>query len=132
MLTKKFCFVNGEKLDKLIDYILNIKNLEAILLTGELGVGKTTLTSQIAKKLGETKAIISPTFNTIIVYDKLVHIDAYKLKGDLFAYEDYFENKLVIIEWANNVKTNFRKFLEINVTLDLKGNHIFEIMKEVY
>ncbi|MBN0970996.1 tRNA (adenosine(37)-N6)-threonylcarbamoyltransferase complex ATPase subunit type 1 TsaE [Mycoplasma phocoeninasale] len=130
-MNKKFVFKKFEALTPLVEYILSIKDLEALLLNGELGAGKTTLTAQIAKYLGETKTIISPTFNTILVYDKLVHIDAYKLKGDLFAYEDYFDNKLVVIEWAKNVAVNFEKFLEINVYFDKEQNHVFEIVKEV-
>ncbi|WP_412031730.1 tRNA (adenosine(37)-N6)-threonylcarbamoyltransferase complex ATPase subunit type 1 TsaE [Metamycoplasma buccale] len=126
----KFIFKTNEPLDKLVSFIIQ-KNPEAILLNGELGAGKTTLVAQLAKKLGEKKAVISPTFNTILVYDKLVHIDAYKLKGDLFAYEDYFENKLVAIEWANNIKHNFKNYLEINVFFDKNQNHIFEIINGV-
>ena len=86
MSNLKFIYKNNEPLDKLVDYILSFKNLEALLLIGELGAGKTTLTSQIAKKLNEPKTVISPTFNTILVYDKFVHIDAYKLTTNLFAW----------------------------------------------
>jgi hydrolase, P-loop family len=95
---KKFVFKNNEPLNELVSYILKKKDLEAILLNGELGAGKTTLVNAIAKKLGEKKPVISPTFNTILIYDNLVHIDAYKLKGSLFPYQEYFENKLVAIE----------------------------------
>ncbi|AZG68603.1 tRNA (adenosine(37)-N6)-threonylcarbamoyltransferase complex ATPase subunit type 1 TsaE [Mycoplasma struthionis] len=126
----KFVFKKDEKLDSLVDYILSFKNLEAILLNGELGAGKTTLVSQIAKKLNITKPIVSPTFNTILIYDKLVHIDAYKLTGDLFAYEDYFEDKLVAIEWAKNIKHDFKNYLEINVYFDKDQNHVFEILNK--
>ncbi|RMA78551.1 tRNA threonylcarbamoyladenosine biosynthesis protein TsaE [Metamycoplasma subdolum] len=128
---KKYVFKENEKLDSLVDYLLSKPNLEAILLNGELGAGKTALTSEIAKKLGEKKQVISPTFNTILVYDKLVHIDAYKLKGDLFAFEDYFEDKLVVIEWAKNIKHNFKRYIEIEVYFDKHQNHVFEIKKEV-
>ncbi|WP_211246852.1 tRNA (adenosine(37)-N6)-threonylcarbamoyltransferase complex ATPase subunit type 1 TsaE [[Mycoplasma] anseris] len=131
-MNKKWIFKKNESLKPLIDYVLaKSMELEAILLNGELGAGKTTFTSQLAKSLGETKTIISPTFNTILVYDHLVHIDAYKLKGDLFAYEDYFEDKLVIIEWARNIAHNFRKYIEIEVYFDENQNHVFEIIKEV-
>ncbi|TPE57583.1 tRNA (adenosine(37)-N6)-threonylcarbamoyltransferase complex ATPase subunit type 1 TsaE [[Mycoplasma] falconis] len=127
MANLKFVFKHGEKLDKLVDFILSKPNIEALLLNGELGAGKTTLTSQIARRLNINKPIISPTFNTILVYDGLVHIDAYKLKGDLFAYEDYFENNLVVIEWADNIQHNFRNYLKINVYFDKNQNHVFEI-----
>ncbi|AWX42956.1 ATPase or kinase [Metamycoplasma cloacale] len=129
-MPQKFIFKHYQPLTDLVKYILSKTNIEALLLNGELGAGKTTLTAAIAKELGETKTIISPTFNTILVYDKLVHIDAYKLVGDLFAYEDYFEDKLVVIEWANNIKHNFRHYIEINVYFDEQQNHVFEIVKE--
>ncbi|TPR54266.1 tRNA (adenosine(37)-N6)-threonylcarbamoyltransferase complex ATPase subunit type 1 TsaE [Metamycoplasma neophronis] len=126
----KFTFKHNENLKPLVDYVLQRKNIEAILLNGELGAGKTTFTSELAKAIGERKQIVSPTFNTILVYDKLVHIDAYKLKGDLFAYEDYFENKLVVVEWSDLIKCNFKKYLKINVYFDKDQNHVFEIVEE--
>ena len=67
--------------------LLKDKNVEAILMDGELGAGKTTFTKEIGKLLNETKTIISPTFNTLLIYDHLVHIDAYKLKGSINIYE---------------------------------------------
>ncbi|AZZ65783.1 tRNA (adenosine(37)-N6)-threonylcarbamoyltransferase complex ATPase subunit type 1 TsaE [Metamycoplasma phocicerebrale] len=130
---KKFYFKENQSLKSLVDYILSFKNVEAILLNGELGAGKTTLTSQIAKTLGENKTIISPTFNTILIYDKIVHIDAYKLKGDLFAYEEYFDNKLVIIEWSDNITHNFKKYLKIKVSLETikeEVYHVFSIVEQ--
>lgn len=127
---KKFVFKNNEPLNELVSYILKKKDLEAILLNGELGAGKTTLVNAIAKKLGEKKPVISPTFNTILIYDNLVHIDAYKLKGRLFPYQEYFENKLVAVEWAENIINPFTKYMQIDVYFDEKGNHVFEIVKE--
>ncbi|BAP39537.1 tRNA (adenosine(37)-N6)-threonylcarbamoyltransferase complex ATPase subunit type 1 TsaE [Metamycoplasma canadense] len=132
-MKKIFYFKENEPLNLLVDYLLSFKNLEAILLDGELGAGKTTLTSQIAKKLNEKKIVISPTFNTMISYEKFIHIDAYKLRGDLFAYEEYFENKIVIIEWSKNIKHNFKYFFNINVSLQQINNevyHVFEITNQ--
>ncbi|QJR44230.1 tRNA (adenosine(37)-N6)-threonylcarbamoyltransferase complex ATPase subunit type 1 TsaE [Mycoplasma miroungirhinis] len=123
-----FKYKENDTLDELVDYLLS-KNYEAILLDGELGAGKTYLTSQIAKKLNISKKIISPTFNTIFIYDGLIHIDAYNLKGNLLAYEDYFDNNLVVIEWSNNIQHPFSHYAKINVYL--KNNlHVFEIIEE--
>ncbi|MGX9395103.1 tRNA (adenosine(37)-N6)-threonylcarbamoyltransferase complex ATPase subunit type 1 TsaE [Mycoplasma sp. 1781] len=126
---KEFWFKEGEKLDELVNYLLSFKKIEAILLDGELGAGKTTLTAQIAKKLGESKAVVSPTFNTIICYDKMVHIDAYKLVGDLFPYEEYFEDKIVVIEWSKNIIHNFKYYFNIEVSLHERDGQIFHLFK---
>ncbi|KDE43638.1 ATPase [Metamycoplasma hyosynoviae] len=130
MSNMKFTFAHNEKLGVLVSYLLNIPNLQAILLNGELGSGKTTLAKAIAKQLGEKETVISPTFNSILIYDKLVHIDAYKMVGNLFPYEEYFEDKLVIIEWADKITHSFTNYVEIDVYVK-DGKHIFEIKKEV-
>lgn len=126
-MSKVFTFKENEPLTSLVKYILSrIDSIEAILLNGELGAGKTTLVKQIAAAIGEKEKIISPTFNNILIHDKLVHIDAYKLRGNLFPYEDYFENKLVIIEWAKNITHSFKNILIINVYLK-NNRHVFEV-----
>lgn len=59
-----------------------------IALSGDLGAGKTTLTQELARQLGVTDTVISPTF--VIMkeyaitrgpYTQLVHIDAYRLES---------------------------------------------------
>ena len=126
-MKKVYVFKNSEPLDLLVNDLLKANDIEAILLDGELGAGKTTLTKAIGKKLGETKTIISPTFNTILVYKHIVHIDAYKLKGSIDIYEELFEDKLVIIEWSKNIEHSFDYYFSINVSLDRNQNHIFEV-----
>ena len=77
------------------------------LLSGDLGAGKTTLTQGIAKGLGITKNVTSPTFTIQKLYrgSRLVlnHIDAYRLEGlsqDL-GFEEYMnDGGLTVIEWA--------------------------------
>lgn len=79
-------------------------------LIGDLGVGKTVLTQGIAKGLGITEPINSPTFTIVQVYESgrlpLYHLDVYRI-GDIsemeeIGYEDYFDGGGVcIIEWAD-------------------------------
>lgn len=82
-------------------------------LIGELGVGKTVFTQGIAKGLGITEPICSPTFTIVQVYEEgripFYHFDVYRIADieemDEIGYEDYFYgNGLTMIEWANLIE----------------------------
>ena len=102
---------------------------DVIGLIGPLGAGKTTFTQCLAKQLGVTKPVNSPTFNIVKIYQtnhsqikKLIHIDAYRLSSgqelEFLGVEEYFvdNSALTIIEWADKVmdilpsKTHLLKF----------------------
>lgn len=85
---------------------------EILALIGDLGTGKTTLSKSIAKGLGVTEDITSPTFNIVNEYHSgrlpLYHFDVYRLDSgaDLMniGAEEYFDaGGLCIIEWADRV-----------------------------
>lgn len=89
---------------------------DVVLLFGNLGAGKTSLTQGIISGLGVKGKVNSPTFNIMKVYKAknnsiktICHIDAYRLKSgqDLIniGLDDYLnEETLVIIEWAELVE----------------------------
>src|SRR5205807_8465087 len=60
-----------------------LKSGDLVVLTGDLGAGKTTLVQGIASGLGATGPVLSPTFVIARVYRDgripLVHVDAYRL-----------------------------------------------------
>ncbi|VEU76404.1 tRNA (adenosine(37)-N6)-threonylcarbamoyltransferase complex ATPase subunit type 1 TsaE [Mycoplasmopsis columboralis] len=103
-----------------------IQECQIILLQGDLGAGKTTFVRYLAKKIGIKQNVTSPSFSYMKTYDGLVHIDLYNYKGDIEEFEDYFEDNIVAIEWANLRKLNFQKYILINASID-KDNHIFEV-----
>lgn len=76
------------------------------LLDGDLGAGKTALTQGIAKGLGITRNVTSPTFTIQKIYHgrmNLYHIDAYRLenvKQDLGFDEYFYDDGLTVIEWS--------------------------------
>ncbi len=84
-----------------------------IALTGDLGAGKTTLTKAIAKGLGITETITSPTFTIVKEYQSgrlpLFHFDVYRI-GDIdemyeLGYEEYFfGNGVCVVEWADLIE----------------------------
>lgn len=124
-----FKFKTNESLTPLVSYILDKwqTNHSFLYLNGEMGSGKTTLVKALGQALGIKDNIISPTFNIMKVYDYLVHIDAYKIKGDLVAYEDYFDDKLVAIEWSDNLQLNYSNYIYIWCYIDEDQNHVFEV-----
>ncbi len=91
---------------------------EVLVLTGDLGAGKTCFSQGVAKGLGIKKKVNSPTFVVMKVYDlrnsngpkKFCHIDAYRLESaeDLIAIGalDYLNraDTVTVIEWAEKVK----------------------------
>jgi tRNA threonylcarbamoyladenosine biosynthesis protein TsaE len=79
----------------------------AVLLIGNLGAGKTTLTKGIAEGKGiPADAVSSPTFTLIHQYrDDLFHVDLYRLdeprEVETLGLNDLFNSgALVILEWA--------------------------------
>lgn len=102
------------------------------LLDGDLGAGKTALTQGIAKGLGITRTITSPTFTIQKIYHgnmDLYHIDAYRLEGaqqDLGFDEFFYDDGLTVIEWAEFVPYLIPDtYLTVSVTLDENGNRRF-------
>ena len=84
-----------------------------IALIGDLGTGKTTLTKSIARGLGVTETVTSPTFNIIREYRSgripLFHFDVYRIADpeEMYelGYEEYFYGDGVcVVEWADLIE----------------------------
>jgi len=84
---------------------------DLVLLTGELGAGKTTLTRGLGEGLGVRGAVTSPTFVIARVHPSLsdgpplVHVDAYRLGGGLDEMEDLdldvsLPDSVIAVEWG--------------------------------
>jgi len=77
---------NEEELQSLgerLGYLLE-KN-DVLILTGELGAGKTTFTKGLAKGLQISQMIKSPTYTIVREYEgrlPLYHLDVYRIEGD--------------------------------------------------
>lgn len=86
---------------------------EVYTLIGDLGVGKTVFTQGVAKGLGITEPISSPTFTIVQVYEEgrmpFYHFDVYRIgdveEMDEIGYEDYFYGEgISFVEWANLIE----------------------------
>lgn len=84
---------------------------DLVLLAGPLGAGKTVLTRGIAAGLGVSGRVSSPTFVLARTHPAgpqgvpLVHVDAYRLGGDLAQLDDLdldtdLEASAVVVEWG--------------------------------
>ena len=88
---------------------------DVILLTGELGSGKTCLTQGIARGLGVQGYVRSPTFVLMTRHHgrlTLHHVDLYRMGGpaeawDLGLDEQLFGEGLCVIEWADRAAEIF-------------------------
>lgn len=96
---------------------------ETLILSGELGAGKTTFTKGLAQALGIKKTVLSPTFTIIREYEggrlKLYHLDMYRLEDAAelaeLGVEDCFDGKsIIVIEW-NKLKDIKGKIISINI-----------------
>lgn len=84
-----------------------------ILLSGDLGAGKTTLTKGLASGLGAAQEdeVTSPTFTLVHKYERgarLYHVDLYRIASsedfETLGLEDIFDERaVVVIEWADKL-----------------------------
>ena len=99
---------------------------DLVLLSGDLGAGKTTLTQGIGAGLGVRGQVASPTFIIARVHPALgdgpdlVHVDAYRLGSldevDALDLDTSLEDSVTVVEWgAGKVETLSADRLEIDL-----------------
>lgn len=94
------------------DFADTLKGGEVIAMYGDLGAGKTAFTQGLAKALGITSHVTSPTFTIVNEYEgrlPLYHFDVYRILDpeEMYeiGYDEYIENGGVcIIEWAELIE----------------------------
>ena len=101
-----------------------LKQSDVVVLTGDLGSGKTVLTQGIASALGYL-GITSPTFVISRIHKgkpNFIHIDAYRLLDSDTSnftdldFESYLPNSVFVIEWgAPFVTTLTDQYLDIKI-----------------
>lgn len=96
---------------------------DVLVLVGDLGAGKTTLTKSIASGLGVKESVSSPTFVIARQYEGLIHVDAYRL-ASAYELEDLdldLEKNFTVIEWGRGkIAPEWvpGRYFEIEITVD--------------
>lgn len=120
-----------------------------ILLSGDLGSGKTAFSQFLGKYLGVKRHMTSPTFNIIKSYNadvKLHHIDCYRLEDseEDLGFEEYFnDTDIALVEWPqfiaeflpeNTISINIKYESENGrlVTIEATGDSNIKIAEDVY
>ena len=95
----------GERLARLL------RPGDLVVLTGELGAGKTTLVQGIGAGLGVRAPVLSPTFVIARIHRDgrvpLVHVDAYRLGSDAevddLDLDADLEESVTVVEWGEGL-----------------------------
>lgn len=91
------------------EYASSLKGGDVVLLNGEMGAGKTVFVKGLAKGLGISDEITSPTYAYMNDYGGvLYHYDCYRLKSGAQAEAlglcDYFyAGGVCVVEWPENI-----------------------------
>lgn len=98
---------------------------DLLLLNGDLGAGKTTMTQGLGRELGIRRPVKSPTFTIVREYREaklpLFHMDFYRLENDDLSSIDLngylSEPGLVVIEWPQLVMNDLPdEYLQLTIT----------------
>ncbi|MBO5478179.1 MAG: tRNA (adenosine(37)-N6)-threonylcarbamoyltransferase complex ATPase subunit type 1 TsaE [Clostridia bacterium] len=104
---------------------------DVVVLSGDLGSGKTKFTEGFLSYFGLENEISSPTFTIVNEYTKdninIYHFDVYRLNSSDEFYaiggEQYFENGICIIEWGEQIQDVLPKeYLHITFERDLEND----------
>lgn len=105
-----------------------IRSGDTIVLTGEMGAGKTVVAQGIGAALGVSEPMTSPTFTLVNTYEcrnlTVHHADLYRLDRTLevsdLALSELAEFRgVVLIEWGEAAVGEIADYLEVHIEVDL-------------
>ena len=132
---------NSEEETKLIGrkFAKDLKKGDVIVLTGDLGSGKTKFTEGVLQFFGLENEISSPTLNIVNEYVNrdvnVYHFDVYRLEDEDEFYaiggEEYFEKGICLIEWGEMIESALpNKYIQISFSRNLEDENVREIVIE--
>lgn len=119
---------NNEEGTKAIGYNLasKLNTGDIVILSGDLGSGKTKFTEGFLSFFDLDDEISSPTFTIVNEYSKndinIYHFDVYRLNDidEFYAIggQEYFDNGICLIEWGELIEPILQKYIKINISKD--------------
>ena len=119
---------NNENETKALGYKLasKLKKHDIVILSGDLGSGKTKFTEGFLSFFGLEDEISSPTFTIVNEYSKndmnIYHFDVYRLDDidEFYAIggQEYFDNGICIIEWGEIIEPILSRYIKIDISKD--------------
>ncbi len=114
------------------EFAKSLKTGDVVVLTGDLGSGKTKFTEGVLSFFGLEDEISSPTFTIVNEYVKddvaIFHFDVYRLEDvdEFYAIggEEYFDKGISLIEWGEMIKDALpNKFIHVKFSRDLENEN---------
>lgn len=132
---------NSEENTKLIgrEFAATLKKGDVVVLTGDLGSGKTKFTEGVLTYFGLENEISSPTFTIVNEYVNkdvnIYHFDVYRLEDEDEFYaiggDEYFEKGICLIEWGEMIKAALpRNYIHITFSRNIADENKREICIE--
>lgn len=114
---------------------------DIVILSGELGSGKTKFVQGVLKHFGLENEISSPTFTIVNEYHtkeiNIYHFDVYRLSDEDEFYaiggEEYFENGICLIEWGEMIEKILPPdYIKITFKKDSENEEYRELQIETF
>jgi len=119
---------NNEDETKAIGFNLasKLNKKDIVILSGDLGSGKTKFTEGFLSFFGLQDEISSPTFTIVNEYSKndinIYHFDVYRLEDldEFYAIggTEYFDNGICLIEWGELIEPILSRYIKIRISKD--------------
>lgn len=119
---------NNENETKAIGFNLasKLNKKDVVVLSGDLGSGKTKFTEGFLSYFGLEDEISSPTFTIVNEYLKddtnIYHFDVYRLEDldEFYAIggSEYFDKGICLIEWGELIEPILSRYIKINISKD--------------
>lgn len=125
---------NSEKdtIEYAVSFAKSLSTGDIVILSGELGAGKTKFVQGILKNFGLENEISSPTFTIVNEYTtsdiRIYHFDLYRLENidEFYAIggDEYLQNGICIFEWGEILEKELkRKYTKITFEKDISNTN---------